>query len=312
MIFIFSYIRLRLVYVYMKIAFLFLTIDDIHFPHIWNKYFESVDKDKYSIYIHPKNPLNANWHNERIISELHPTEWGKITKAYIALLSAAFTDEDNQRFITISESCVPIRTFDALYAAIFHDNMSWIKQMKISKYDYSERLKIISDETGHVSNRRFMKHYARFCLIRNHVSILLFKCQQELEYFHSMHVGDEFFLSVLIPYVDQSEWIDRAITHDDWDTIERQKNQIRNRIKSLYRQIDKSDREIQMSSVVSEIKLLRDKFNNIAKSPKTIVNVNQDMHTIINCKSFFYRKFAKKSNIQRYWKYIITNSTSIE
>jgi len=38
-----------------KIAFLFLTLSNPNFPDIWDKYFKG-NEDKYSIYIHPKNP----------------------------------------------------------------------------------------------------------------------------------------------------------------------------------------------------------------------------------------------------------------
>ena len=40
----------------MKIGFCFLTKDNIHFENLWKAFFDSVDADNYSIYIHSKTP----------------------------------------------------------------------------------------------------------------------------------------------------------------------------------------------------------------------------------------------------------------
>ena len=42
----------------MKIAFLFLTIDNVKFPKIWDYYFKN-NLNKINIYCHPKNPENV-------------------------------------------------------------------------------------------------------------------------------------------------------------------------------------------------------------------------------------------------------------
>jgi len=44
----------------MKIAFCFLTYDNIIRNDIWNNFFENVDKNKYMVYIHPKNIINIS------------------------------------------------------------------------------------------------------------------------------------------------------------------------------------------------------------------------------------------------------------
>ena len=41
----------------MKVALLFLTIDDIHFPNIWSDYFKNY-LEYINIYCHPKYPQN--------------------------------------------------------------------------------------------------------------------------------------------------------------------------------------------------------------------------------------------------------------
>ena len=258
-----------------KIAFLFLTLDNPNFPNIWNNYFKN-HKDKYNIYIHPKYPDKLTWKKKCMIKNLKQTAWGFITEAEIELLKEAYKDKDNYKFVTISESCIPTQSFDTFYNETINDPRSWIKIMKISIYDQEARLKVKGN---------FIKHYARFCLNREHVKILLNK---DLSFFHKMQVGDEFFLSSLYPLKNYKDF---AVTYDDWDWTNQQKEIIKNKMKKV-----KNDEEYLK---------LKEEFNNIAKSPKTIINVEEDLDKIKKCKSYFYRKFGKGSNIEKYWKEII-------
>jgi len=122
-----------------KIAFLFLVLDNPHFPKIWIDYFKD-HKDKYTIYIHPKYSDKTTWHKECIIDTLVETSWGFITRAYIELLKAAYQDPDNYKFVTISESCIPVTSFQQFYKDVMADPYSWIKSMKITKYNMTERI----------------------------------------------------------------------------------------------------------------------------------------------------------------------------
>jgi hypothetical protein len=146
--------------------------------------------------------------------------------------------------------------------------------------------------------KHFIKHYARFCLNRDHVKILLSK-SRELEFFYNMQVGDEFFLSLLYPFKNSIKNFN--VTHDDWDYIDLMKRDLNNKIKNIQivqsklpldKAIDKND----------ELFKYYDIFNVISKSPKTIVDVREDLNKIIHCDSYFYRKFSKESNIENYYK----------
>jgi hypothetical protein len=275
-----------------KIAFLFLVIDNPNFSKLWDSYFRG-HKDKYNIYIHPKFPQNTIWKKNHIISNLQETSWGFITSAYIELMKEAFKDPENYKFITLSESCVPIQSFDNFYNDATSDERSWIKNMKLSSYNYKSRL---NTQKTQPRPKHFIKNYARFCLNRSHVKLLLSKLR-ELEFFHKMHVGDEFFLSVLYPL---KNYRDFAVTYDDWDYVIAQCNKIKEEKKILWEK-EESD-GINRST---EREALQKLFNNTRKNPKTIVNVEEDLEKIKSCDSYFYRKFAKESNIEKYWKGII-------
>lgn len=280
-----------------KIAFLFLVLDNPNFPKLWDSYFKG-HNDKYNIYIHPKYKAKCTWKKKNIIKNIQDTEWGFITRAYIELMQEAYKDKTNYKFVTVSESCIPIKSFDRFYNDLMSDNRSWVKRMNISNYDYSSRIMI---QKTLPFPKHFMKHYARFCLNRDHVKILLSK-SDELEFFHNMQVGDEFFLSVLYPFKNSIKNFN--VTYDDWDYIDLMKRDLNNKIKNI--QIIQSklplDKAIEKND---ELFKYYDIYNAISKSPKTIVDVREDLNKIKSCDSYFYRKFSKESNIETYYKDIV-------
>jgi hypothetical protein len=283
----------------LKIAFLFLTMDDPNFPDVWNHYFLN-NEDKINIYIHPKYPENVRWNQDRIISDLKETAWGYIVNAYKSLFIEAIKDKDNFVFVTISESCLPIKPFLEFYNYMVKNNgVSLIKILPIKKYDLSER--ITPEIIKSIGMSRLIKHYARMCLSRAHVKQLL-STRTKLNLFIKMHVGDEFFLSSIAPL---DNYKNCAVTFDDWEYVEKQKKLIKQKIAKLYDQ-QESDTNI---NNLSKINKCRELFNDIAKNPKTIMKVSkEDWANITSTNSFFYRKFDRKSDIETYI-YPLLNAT---
>ena len=279
-----------------QIAFLFLILDNPNFPKIWDSYFRG-HKDKYNIYIHSKHTEKTLWKYKNIIEKIQETSWGHIVSAYIELFREAYKNPNNMKFLTISESDIPIKSFDTFYDDCISDKRSWIKFLKIKNYNWKER---INKQPNQNKPKHFIKHLARFCLNREHVGELLQKSKEkQLEFFYKMHVGDEFFLSVLYPINNVRDF---AVVYDDWDYIEHEKQKIKNEKRKCYEIQEKTGKDMSQ-----ELKILQNKFNNIAKSPKTIVDVKDDLEKIKKCKSYFYRKFSKDSNIEKYWKEIINS-----
>jgi hypothetical protein len=274
-----------------KIAFLFLIIDNPNFPKIWDYYFAN-NHDKINIYIHPKYPKSHTWKPECIIKNLQPTGWGFIVDAYMELFKAAYENKDNVKFVTISESCVPIKSFDSFYGFVIANNQtkSLIKKMKISKYDYEVRL---SSQIKKIFKNHLIKHYARMCLSRNHIRNLIAN-ENKVKIFGKMHVGDEFFLSSITPI---NNFIDFAVTHDDWEYVQKIKDKIKNEIKNLYIEQEQNTKQNNQEQIL----LLKKKYEDIAKNPKTIINVSKDdIYNMSHTQSFFYRKFSKDSDIEEY------------
>jgi FkbM family methyltransferase len=276
-----------------KIAFLFLTIDDVHFPKLWSQYFNG-QHQHINIYCHPKYPdkVTVPWLVNNIIPTLVETEWGYIVNAYHELLKHAMKDKDNVKFITLSESCVPLKKFSQLYREVMHEDhleKSHIKNMNITTYDWETRIK--TQKNHDKLNITWRKHYARFCLARKHVTILL-NNPDKLNFFGKMHVGDEFFLSIL---GNDPDIIDFAITFDNWKRTKQKVDKIKQQIKQTKNKEKKN-----------KLITLKEKTGRNPHSYDIVVK--QDVREAYQSTSFFWRKFPKSSNIEQFMKFKLQNT----
>ena len=103
-----------------KIAFCFLIYDSINLEEIWNLFFRNVNENKYNIYIHYKNNKPLKYFEKYKLNNCIPTEWGglSIVHAQNLMLKEAMNDEDNEHFIFISNSCVPLKNFHHVYNSL--------------------------------------------------------------------------------------------------------------------------------------------------------------------------------------------------
>jgi hypothetical protein len=321
-----------------KIAFLFLVRDDVNFPDIWENYFRG-NEDKFTIYCHPKNPENVitPWLRSNIISHLVPTEWGKITDAYFSLINEALKNPENKKFITVSESCLPLKTFDELYSFLssYDIRTSFIRFWNIKRYDIEVRLKNQTFFRNINGNEiPFIKHYARFCLSRYHSLKLLnytedmeipdaYIHNEDLDAFNATEVGDEFFLSILNPVKNVDYVMDYEMINDNWERNIIEKRKIAEEIEKIDEDIAKINDErkkIPPSKMAQNIKNIRqmeenktklnESKNELNRKYTSITNANpytyhivtdNDVREALDRESFFWRKFAIDSNIREYY-----------
>ena len=275
-----------------KIAFLFLVLDNPHFPRVWDTYFAG-NETRSSIYIHPKYPDRTSWRRDRVISELHETGWGYIVSAYLALFKTALADPDNVKFIIVSESCLPVKSFGEMYGRLTaNKDESFVKQIPVKRYDRETR--ITPQIKKMLRPGQLIKHYARMCLSRQHVVQLLHRDNIHLmRLFIQMHVGDEFFLSVISPMKNNTP---TAVVFDDWEFVETQKIAIKAHIRVLY-----EEQEALGVNRTTDIATQQRLYDEVAKNPKTITHVSStDLSTMTSTSSFFYRKFAKNSDVENH------------
>ncbi|XP_065871907.1 glycosyltransferase BC10-like [Euphorbia lathyris] len=115
-----------------KIAFMFLTYGSLPLAALWEKYFEG-HQGLYSIYVHPHPSYNDSWDpssvffRRRIPSQA--VSWGtdSMMAAEKRLLANALLDISNQRFILLSESCIPLINFKTTYDYLLNSNLSFVE-----------------------------------------------------------------------------------------------------------------------------------------------------------------------------------------
>ncbi len=98
----------------MKIAFLFLLVGDIYHENCWIDFFKG-HEGCYSVYVHSKNGLPEDSPFKKNEIPTVPTRWGYLMKAEIELLRAALQDPSNTKFVFISDSTIPIQSFEFCY-----------------------------------------------------------------------------------------------------------------------------------------------------------------------------------------------------
>ncbi|ESQ41602.1 hypothetical protein EUTSA_v10013684mg [Eutrema salsugineum] len=114
-----------------KVAFMFLTGGGLPLAALWEKFFEG-HKGFYSIYVHTNPsfqehyPETSVFYSRRIPSQA--VYWGTSTMvdAERRLLGNALLDESNQRFVLLSDSCIPLFNFTTIYDYLTGTNLSFI------------------------------------------------------------------------------------------------------------------------------------------------------------------------------------------
>ena len=84
---------------------------------LWHIFFNNIDKDLYNIYIHYKINTKLKFLDNYKLNNCIPTKWGDISlvNAQNLLLKEAIKDEENEHFIFLSNSCIPLKNFDFIY-----------------------------------------------------------------------------------------------------------------------------------------------------------------------------------------------------
>ncbi|OMO51763.1 Glycosyl transferase, family 14 [Corchorus capsularis] len=114
-----------------KIAFMFLTKGAIPLAPLWEMFFKG-NEGLYNIYVHPHPSYEDSvaedsvFYGRRIPSKA--VQWGKpsMIDAERRLLANALLDFTNERFVLLSESCIPLFNFTTTYNYLLNTNESHI------------------------------------------------------------------------------------------------------------------------------------------------------------------------------------------
>ncbi|KAK7284051.1 hypothetical protein RIF29_13802 [Crotalaria pallida] len=115
-----------------KVAFMFLTRGPLPFLPLWERFFQG-HSHLFNLYIHspPSFSLNVSisspFHNRNIPSQ--DVSWGTVTLADAErrLLANALLDFSNERFVLLSESCIPVYNFPTVYRYLTDSAHSFVE-----------------------------------------------------------------------------------------------------------------------------------------------------------------------------------------
>ncbi|KAI3843395.1 hypothetical protein MKW92_032619 [Papaver armeniacum] len=119
-----------------KLAFMFLARGKLPLGPLWERFFKGHDPRLYSIYLHcsPEIPSKV-------------VEWGKASMidAERRLLANALLDFSNERFVLLSETCIPLFDFQTIYKFLVSSKYSFISSFDdprpIGRGRYNKRIK---------------------------------------------------------------------------------------------------------------------------------------------------------------------------
>ncbi|XP_042511200.1 glycosyltransferase BC10-like [Macadamia integrifolia] len=172
-----------------KVAFMFLTRGPWPLAPLWEKFFKGHD-GLYSIYVHSdpsfeeSMPRDSVFYGRRIPSK--EVKWGgfSMLEAERRLLANALLDFSNQRFVLLSESCIPLFNFSTIYSYLINSKETFVeaydKPGSVCRGRYSRHMKpLIKVEQWRkgsqwfemdrhlaieiVSDRRFFPLFQRSC-----------------------------------------------------------------------------------------------------------------------------------------------------
>ncbi|XWS19377.1 hypothetical protein CRYUN_Cryun31cG0010500 [Craigia yunnanensis] len=118
-----------------KIAFLFLARLNLPLDFLWGSFFENADVPNFSIYIHSapgflfdKSTSRSHFFYDRQLTNSIQVLWGEssMIEAERLLLATALEDPANQRFVLLSDSCVPLYNFSYVYRYLIASSRSFV------------------------------------------------------------------------------------------------------------------------------------------------------------------------------------------
>ncbi|XP_019454585.1 PREDICTED: uncharacterized protein LOC109355813 [Lupinus angustifolius] len=208
-----------------KVAFMFLSPGSLPFERLWDKFFQG-HEGKFSVYVHASKTkpvhvsryfLNRDIRSEQVV-------WGKISMvdAERRLLANALQDPDNQQFVLLSDSCVPLYNFDYIYNYLMHTNISFVDCFKDpgphGNGRYSEHM------LPEIEVKDFRKGAQWFSMKRQHAILVMadhlyyskFRayCQPGLD--GKNCIADEHYLPTFFQMVDPGGIANWSLTHVDW------------------------------------------------------------------------------------------------
>ena len=173
----------------MKLAFCFLSYNDIEQHDIWLSFFERGNKDQYVIYLHRSDGIRESSLPGCNVIPTIPTAWGKFSllQAQQNMYNEAIRDPDVCKFILLSGDSIPLYSFSKIYQHLMKDDKGYMQLIaESSTVTYtSDAWPVDKPWKGH-----FISQWV--ILNRFHVQLLQENWTMLEKVFTNAHAPDEF------------------------------------------------------------------------------------------------------------------------
>uniref|UniRef100_A0A5B7BI70 Core-2/I-branching beta-1,6-N-acetylglucosaminyltransferase family protein n=1 Tax=Davidia involucrata TaxID=16924 RepID=A0A5B7BI70_DAVIN len=208
-----------------KIAFMFLTPGPLPFEKLWDIFFHG-HEDRFSVYVHSskETPVHVSRYFSGRDIRSEKVVWGKISMvdAERRLLANALKDPDNQQFVLLSDSCIPVHNFDFVYNYLMFTNVSFIDCFvdpgPHGGGRYSEHM------LPEVESKDFRKGSQWFTMKRQHAIIVMadslyytkfrLYCKPNMDGRNCY--ADEHYLPTFFHMIDPAGIASWSVTYVDW------------------------------------------------------------------------------------------------
>lgn len=208
-----------------KLAFMFLTRGPLPQERIWERFFQG-HEDLFSVYVHAAEEKHS-WKSVVFKDREIPSKkvsWGKIDmiNAQKRLLANALLDQDNEYFVLLSESCIPLRSFDYIYDYFMNSSMSYVDCF----YDPGPHGagRFLDGMRPEVQKKDFQKGAQWFAVHRRHALLIVADLLYYRKFEKFCKPGDKFrncypdehYVQTFLHIVDPQGISNWSVTHVDW------------------------------------------------------------------------------------------------
>lgn len=161
-----------------RIAYMFLVRRDLPLDFLWQSFFENADAANYSIYVHSEpgfifdeTTTRSSFFYNRQLSNSIKVDWGESTmiEAERLLLQTALQNPANQRFLLLSDSCVPLYNFTYIYNYLMGSSKSFVDSfLDMKEGRYNPRMASV------IPMRKWRKGSQWTALIRSHAKVVAY------------------------------------------------------------------------------------------------------------------------------------------
>eukprot|EP00347_Sterkiella_histriomuscorum_P003843 403362727 len=199
-----------------KLAFMFMIYDTMEQPFLWNKFFEEADPEHFTIYYHVAR--NEDRLGILSIYQIKQCWWGERGLANVTakIIEEAFQDPLNEKFILVSQACIPIYSFKTIYENLMSLQDFSIIQMSDIQNFYGNRKYAFTRLINIYEKHILIKHHQWAILKRSHAEVVINEYEKFIVKFEQTMTTTQTFPEEGMLTIILAE---KNLMHEIWNTM---------------------------------------------------------------------------------------------